>query len=818
MNVLLQDLRFAFRQLWKSPGFAVVAILTLALAIGANTAIFSRVNTVLFRPLPVANPNQLMTLSFHQPGNASTPVFSYPDYRDIRERTGAAFSDILAYRVGIDGLSANGQADRIMVHYVTGNYFTMLGVKPALGRLILPSEGEQPDSDPVLVLGYSYWQTHFAGDRNVIGKRVLIDGHPVTIVGVAPQQFLSVQAVIDVEGYLPLGMVFVEGNYPQDMLTLRNMRMFSLVARLRPEAKASHAQSILAVVARHLSETYPTLLQGMTLEIQPEALGRIPLGGGQRLAIVSALFLAMAGLVLVLACGNLANLLMVRSGARNKEIAMRAVLGGSRERLIRQFLTETVLLVFLGALAGLLMGLWAARALSTPQVQGVSIHLEPHFDWRVFGYTLAASVFTALMLGIFPSLRASRANLASASREGGQRISAGGQRLRGALVALQLAVSFSLLIVAGLLVRSLQNAQRLDLGFDPTNVVNFSLDPHYLGYDTARGGAFFQETLRRVRTLPDVESVSLGCCGPMSPSPLFAPMRMDGYTPPPGQPDPTVFFNQVSSGFFETLHIPIVRGRAFLLSDSPNAPRVAIINQTMAERYWPGQDAIGHTFHFVGDSRPAMQVVGVVKDGKYLSVSDKSQPYFFVPLAQNYGSSEVLLVRARASTEALIANVRREIGAIASGLPVTGVHTMIQQLDESGGIGSLRTSALLAAALGGLGMALAIVGLFGVVSYSTEQRTREIGIRMALGAPKHAIRRLVLGQGIAVLCVGLAAGVLLSIASAPAVRGLLIGISATDPLIYAEGAVLLSTVTLLACYLPLRRAMRLDPMVALRYE
>jgi predicted permease len=814
----LTDIRYALRILWKAPAFTAVAILSLALGIGCNTAIFGLVNTVLLRPLPVKDPNQLVTLAFQQRGGAFTPVFSYPDYRDIREQATGAFSDVLAYRVGLDGLSVNGQADRIMVHYVTGNYFTLLGVKPVLGRLILPSEGEAPEADPVLVLGYSFWQTRFAGDSNVIGKRVLIDGHPVTIVGVAPQQFRSVQAVIDVQGYLPLGMVLVEGNYPRGLLTYRNMRMFSLVGRLRPEVTLNQAQTALRIVGRRLAESYPTLLEGMTLDAQPEPLGRIPLGGSQRLVAVSVLFLGMAALVLVLACVNLANLLLVRTTARAKEIAMRAALGGSRNRLIRQLLTESVVLAFLGAVAGLVLGAWTSRAFSTPEVQGIPIHLEAHFDWRVFGYATAATALTGLMLGILPALRASRADLAVVSREGGQRLSAGGQRLRNALVAMQVAGSFLLLIVAGLLARSLENAQRLDLGFDPTNVVNFSLDPHHLGYDAVSGGQFFQEVLRRVRALPGVESASLGCCGPMSPSPLFAPMHMDGYTPPPGQPDPTIFFNQVSHDFFETLRIPILRGRVFLVSDDRNAPRVAIINQTMAERYWPGRDPIGRKFQFAGDSRPWMRVAGVVKDGRYLGISDRPQPYFYVPLAQNYGSSEVLLVRSRAAAETVMAEVRKEIGALAPGLPVTGVETMLQQLDESGGLGTLRRSALLAAALGALGLALAVVGLYGVVSYSAEQRTREIGIRMALGAQANSIRRLILGQGVIVVCAGLGAGVLMSVAAAPVVRRFLIGISPTNPIAYVEVAILLVFVTLTACYLPVRRATRVDPNVALRHE
>jgi predicted permease len=818
VEALWQDLRFAARMLRKSPGFTAVAVLTLALGIGCNTVIFSLVNAVLLRPLPVNDPHQLVTLSFEQPGGAFTPVFSYPDYRDIRQQASAAFSDILAYRVGLDGLSVNGQADRIMIHYVTGNYFTLLGVNPALGRLILPSEGEAPGADPVLVLGYSYWQTRFAGDPNVIGKRVLVDGHPVTIVGVAPQQFRSVQAVIDVQGYLPLGMVLVEGNYPHELLTLRNMRMFSLVGRLRPDVTLHQAQTVLRIAEKRLSESYPTLLKGMTLDVQPEPLGRIPLGGSQRLVAVSALFLGMAALVLVLACVNLANLLMLRATARAKEIAMRAALGGSRSRLMRQLLTESVVLAFLGAVAGIVLGAWTSRVFSTPQVQGIPIHLEAHFDWRVFGYAFAATALTSLMLGVLPALRASRVDLPKVAREGGQRLSAGGQRLRNVLVAAQVAGSFLLLLVAGLLARSLESAQRLDLGFDPSNVVNFSLDPHYLGYDAVQGGQFFEEVLRRVRALPGVESASLGCCGPMIPSPLFAPVRMDGYIPPPGQPDPTVFFNQVSRDFFKTLRIPIVRGRAFLASDGRNAPRVAIINETMAERYWPGQYPIGRKFQFAGDSRPWMQVAGVVKDGKYLAISDRPQPYFYVPLEQNYGSSEVLLVRSHTAAETVMEEVRKEINALAPGLPVTGVETMLQQLDESGGLGSLRRNAFLAAGLGALGLALAVVGLYGVVSYTANQRTREIGIRMALGAQASSIRRLILGHGVRVVCAGLAVGAALSLAAAPVVRRFLIGISPTDPIAYAEVALLLVFVTLTACYIPVRRAMRVDPMVALRSE
>jgi putative ABC transport system permease protein len=499
-------------------------------------------------------------------------------------------------------------------------------------------------------------------------------------------------------------------------------------------------------------------------------------------------------------------------------MAMRATLGGSRSRLLRQLLTENVLLALLGALAGLILSAWTSRAFSTPEVQGIPIHLEPHFDWRVFAYIFAATTLTSLAVGILPALRAARVDLALVSREGGQRLTASGQRLRSVLVALQVAGSFVLLIVAGLFARSLANAERLDLGFDPTRVITFNLDPRHLGYDPAHGGQFFGEVLRRVRTLPGIESASLGCCGPMSPSPLFAPVRMDGYTAPAGEADPTIFFNQVSTDFFDTLRIPIVRGRVFDDSDGPDAARVAVINQTMAERYWPGRDPIGRKFQFAGDTRPWMQVAGVVRDGKYLSISDHPEPYFYVPLRQNYGSSEVLLVRSSATPELVMAEVRKEIGALAPGLPVTGVQTMLERLDESGGLGSLRRSALLALALGSLGLALALIGLYGVVSYAAVQRTREIGIRMALGAQANSIRRLILGEAVTLVCAGLAAGVVFSMVSVPVFRRFLINISPTDPLTYAAVAMLLVLVALVACYIPVHRALRVDPIVALRHE
>ncbi len=812
----LQDIRYALRGFRRTPGFTVVAILSLALGIGVNTTLFSLVNMLILRPLPVEDPGQLVTFSSQQKGNFPMPVFSYPEYRDIRDQASPWLSGVLAYCTGLDGLSADGHADRVITHYVTGNYFTLLGVKPGLGRLILPSEGKVEGADPVLVLGYSYWKTHFAGDPNIIGKRVLIDGHPVTVVGVAPKQFHGVQALLDVQAYLPLGMDSISGDYAGS-LENRSFRNIYLLGRLAPGVSVSQAQSRLKVVSERLSAAYPKDSAGVTVSVEKQLLGRV--SGGKGLLAVGSLFLAMAALVLVLACINLANLLMVRSAARQKEIAMRSALGGSRGRLIRQLLTESFLLTCGGALAGLLVSAWTCSALSTLRLQGVPIYLDFSFDGRVFAYTFGAAALAGLMLGIVPALRGSRADLGTVARDGGQRYSSRPQRMRSVLVIAQVAASFLLLIIASLLTRSLQNGRRMDLGYDPRQILNFSMDPHHVGYSEAQGRQFYSELLRRVRALPEVESASFAVSGPMSAMPLPMQVQPEGYTLPRGQAAPTVYYDVVSRDFFGTLRVPVVRGRGFSASDRQDAPRVAIVSQTFAERFWPNGDAIGKRVQLSVDPEHWIQVVGVLRDARYLAVSEPRQPYIYVPFEQNYAPIETLRVRYHGGTETAMAEVVKEITSLAPGLPVAGVETMQQQIDSSAyGFLSLRLEAGFATALGMLGLALALLGLYGVVSYAAVQRTHEIGIRLTLGASPNDIRWLVLGRGLLIVGVGLPAGLLLSLALAPVVRELVVGVSTTDPPTLAGVAVLLACVTLAACYIPARRAMRADPTVALRNE
>ncbi len=816
VETVIQDIRFALRNFRKSPGFTSVAIASLALGMGVNTAIFSMVNMLLLRPLPVQDPEQLIRLSIQQKGGLPLPLFSYPDYREISEQTTGAFSGILAYQTGLDGLSIDGRADRIITHYVTGNYFSLLGVKATLGRLILPSEGMVEGADPVLVLAYTFWASHFASDPNIIGKRVLINGRPVTVVGIGPKKFHGVQAMLDVQGYLPLSLGSISNAAVSGSFHNRSLPYLYVLSRLGPGVTLDQAETRLKVIAKRLAAAYPKALEGVSLQAAAERTGRVPDAAG--LSSLSAVFLAMAALVLVLACVNLANLLMVRAMARQKEVAMRSSLGCSRGRLIRQFLTESLMLSFFGALAGLLVAAWTCSALSSLKLQGIPIYLDFSFDRRVFAYAFAAAAVTGLLLGLWPALRASRADLAKVTRESGRQLGVRRQRMRSALVMGQVAASFLLLIVAALLARSLENARRLDLGFDARNVINFGMDPHHIGYDEAQGRRFYRELLRRVRALPGVESAGLAVSGPMSAYPLPGQVRVEGDTSPHGQSAPTVFYDLVSQGFFETLRIPVVRGRLFVESDSQNAPRVGVINQSFAEHFWPGQDTIGKRFQFMTDPEHWIQVVGVLPNTRYLAVGELQRPYFFLPFEQNYASIETLRVRAHGSPDIVTAEVQKEIASLAPGLPVAGVETMLQQLNSSISYLGYRVQAGFAAALGFLALALALLGLYGTVSYSAAQRTHEIGIRIALGAQRRDIRRLVLGRGLLIVCIGVPAGLALSLAAAPIVRRLVTGVSATDPLTFAEVAMLMACVTLMACYIPARRAMRVDPTVALRNE
>ena len=821
MGTLLQDLKYGLRQLARNPGFTAAAVLTLALGIGANTAIFSAVNALFLRDLPVRDPGQLVSLGFTHKKDVGLSLYSYPDFHDVQLQAGR-WADLFAYRWGFDGLSDGGRAEQVLANYITGDYFNALGVRPAIGRLILPSEGRVPGSDPVIVLGYSYWMRRFGGDPSIIGRQVRVDGHPITVVGVAQKGFHGTLREVDVQAYLPANMTDIEGF--TGMLTDRNARAFFVLGRMRPGVSLSQARGPMHAVAAGLSRQYPDTDLGADIWVLPQREAAInPLakpGDYQHQLMAVGLFLGLAILVLLLASFNVANLLLVRATTRGHEMAVRAALGASRRRLLRQVLTESALLAILGCGAGVVVGSWGTTLLSSVHFTlALPVHLRFGFDWRVFAYAVGVAMLAGMVVGLVPAFQAARSNPGDALHEGGRTIAAGRHWLRSLLVAAQVGGSVILLVVAGLFMRSLKAAQEMDLGFKPSHVLNLTMDPHQAGYSQEQGLVFYKSLLTRVRALPGVQSAGLAFQFPTSEFSDYSPVYVEGHESLPGEAAPTISENHVSPEYFKTMGIPLLSGREFRDTDDAKAPNVAIISQTMARELWPNQDALGRKFRMYSQSESPIKVIGIARDCKYQNLLASAEPYFYVPLAQKYISIETLQVRTEAAPESMIGEVEEQIHALAPGLPVTQAQTMEQALNSGfGGFYTFHLAAWLAGALGLLGLLLAVIGVYGVISYSTRRQTHEIGIRMALGALPGDISRVVLGQGFVMIGAGGLIGLIGSLAATRLMAGFLYGVRSYDPLTYLGVILLIAVVTMIACYIPARRAAKVDPMVALRYE
>jgi predicted permease len=819
LDTLILDLRFGLRMLRKSPGFTAVAVVTLALGIGANTAIFSLVDWLILRPLPIDRPSQVVFLeTIYNNGDTGTQ-FSYPNFQRIQQQTSGIFADISAIQMfQMDGLSVDGKSQPMWSNYVDGGFFSLLGIKPHLGRFILPSEGNVAGADPVLVLGYSYWKSRFSSDPNIIGKKVSVNGHPMTIVGVGPQHFQGLAAMLDTQGYMPLGMAEVLQDAPKNFLAGSKTTTLVLVARLKPGVSLQQTQPALQIVAQRLSEQ-----NHAEIAVHAVPLGPVSLVTGPQvrpaLDLVSSLFLILAGAVLVLACMNIANLCLVRSAARHRELAMRAALGASRSRLIRQLLTESLLLAVLGCAGGIILGIAASRSFGSIQLHtSLPTVLDFHFDWRVFVYALAAAALTGILIGITPAFRVSRFELSEILHEGGRTSTSGRQRMRSALVTAQVAGSLMLLIVAGLFVRSLEKVRHSDLGFDPTRVLNVSIDPHEAGYNENQARQFQTALLDRARALPGVQSASLAISVPMGYGSYYSELKIDGYQTRPGQEAPAANYNAVSPQYFKTMRIPLLEGRTFQDSDGQNSQRVAIVNQNFADHYWHGQNPIGKRFSRLDDPSQIMEVVGVSRSSHDNDLFTADYVIFYVPLAQRYKSLTTLQLRTASTPQALAPEVIGLIHSIEPGMPVFDVQPMTTALEGLNGFLAFRFAAALAGSLGILGLILAIVGVYGVISYAASQRTHEIGIRLALGAELGQILKMVLSQGFLIIGFGVLAGILAAGALARLVGNFLFGVAALDPLTYISASLLLAGIALLACYIPARRATRVDPIVALRSE
>ena len=820
------DVYYAARSLRKSPGFTVVAVLTLSLGIGANTAIFSMVDTLMFRPLPIRNPGEVVFLSVPRDATHFESEFSGPEFRQIRDQTSDIFSDVSAMIMGgvsgaigrSNGLTVEGATRPIQALFVTGDFFQLLGIRPYLGRLILPSEGKTPDADPVVVLSYRYWKARFQGDPGVIGKAAFINGHPVTIVGVTPKGFLGPTPISEMEAYLPLGMMTVETGESAAFLTDVDTRDLLIVGRVAPGISIERANAVLAALGQQLAKQYPRAGVGTVLQAKPLRPPGI-VDGPNPLPALAGLFLTLAGVVFGLACLNVANLTLVRAIARGREMAVRAALGGKRARLVRHLLSETMLLTLLGSVAGMMASTLALRGISSVgAASDLPLVFEFPFNARLFVFALSIAVIAIAIVGIIPALRASRGNLSKILHEGGRSSTARRQRTHTALVAVQVGGSLALLIVAGLFIRSLRNAQQADLGFDPTNVLNMSFDPGEIGYGKAQGAEFYNRVLTQVRSLPGVQSASLAMIVPLGDSVQGDQITVPGYVAQRGE-QPHAEYNAVSTEYFETMKIAVLRGRDFVDSDTESSLRVAIINEAMAERFWPGLDPIGRTFKRDGDSTHVIEIVGEVRNSRTQDPYSPYGPVFYVPIRQCYSSAQTLQIRNAGAPQAVTPLALAVVRGIAPTAPVLSVRTMKSAVRNGvNGLLLFNLGAELTAALGLLGLTLAVVGIYGVMAYAVGQRTQEIGVRIALGAQSKSILWMISRQGLVIVGIGLGLGLLAAVGVGQLVGDFLVGIRPTDPFTYLSVSVLLSLVALGACYVPASRAMRIDPMVALRFE
>lgn len=821
MTTLLQDGKQALRALRKNPGFTAIAILTLALGVGANSAIFSVINSLLLRPLPVQDPAQITVLNFEHGHGHPAQGISYIEFEHMRQQADSPFSDLLGWELGSDGLRVDNKNYALLISYVPQGFFQTLGIRPAYGRLLLPSEGKTPGADPVIVLGYGFWNGSLGADPGVVGKNILVNGHPFTIVGVAPKGFHGLAPLLDMQAYVPYAMSISLGGAPDLLTNIKNDNLHVL-GRLKPGVSVAQARAGLAVEASRLGQEFPDVDKSLDILVYPERMSRPDPESAQSLILASGLFMALAVLVLVLACVNVANLLLVRATVRRREMAVRVALGSTRARLIRLLLTESVLLAILGGAAGVFLGQWGSHAIGSVNLQTtLPLAIDFSFDWRVFAYSFAAALLTGVFVGIVPAIRAGRANLIDTLRESGRSVATGHHRLRNTLVTVQVAGSLMLLVIAMLFTRSMAKAQHIDLGFKAEGLANMTMDPSGIGYNHEQASAFYDQVLTRVRALPGVQSASFAFAVPMGYYNSITTLDIEGFQPPPGQGAPTIIDNYVSPGYLQNMGIPLLRGREFTDADKQDTQYVAVINEAAAQRYWPNQDPIGHHFKMRDDKQQrTVEVVGIAQNSRYDGLSGMIDPFIYVPFAQHPDSLSImtLQVRSAAKPETIIPTVQQTIAGMAPALPVFDVQTMSQGLETLNGFLMFKIGAGLAACMGLLGLTLAIVGVYGVVSYATNQRTHEIGIRVALGAQPSQIVKLILRQGLLIVGIGIAIGLVCALAAGRVVGQFLVGVGAADPLTFVSVSLILASVALFACWIPARRAMRVDPAVALRHE
>jgi predicted permease len=813
METLWQDLRFGLRRLLKTPSFTIVAVMSLALGIGANTAIFSLVNTVLLRPLPVAQPEQIVAIYGTLHNGADDTLTSYLNYKDFRDRSRDVFTGLLAYRFAPMSLSQGGNNERIWGYLASGNYFDVLGVKPLLGRFFTPEEDRTPGASPVAVISYGCWQQRFAADPSVTGKTILLNNHPFTIIGVAPKNFTGTEVAYAPELWTPM-MMARQIEPGSEWLESRDSQNIFVIGRLNPGVSRAQAQSVMQAIMQELAHEYPNENEGLGVRLLPPGLFIPSIRGA--VITFAVVMMAVVGLVLLIACINLANLLLARATERRKEIAIRLAVGASRARLVRQLLTESVLLAILGGALGLLFAVWINDFVTSIKLPtDIALVFDLRLDWRVLLFSFVLSLLTGIVFGLLPALQSSKPALIPALKD---QAALGGfkrSRLRSALIIVQVALSLLLLIGAGLIVRSLQRAQSIRPGFNPENAVAMSFDVGLQGYSEAKGREFQKQVVERVKALPGVQSVTLTNNLPLSLDYNYTTIYIEGQPVMSSSNLPIAIPSRIGLNYFQTMGIGL-RGRDFTAQDDQKGARVAIVNETFMRRFFPGQDAIGKRFNFDGPNAPFWQIIGVAADGKYNSLGEDPKPFVYRSLLQNYDPSVTLVARTTTDPQTIIAAMRHEVQKLDPTLPLYDVKTLTEHMNVP--LFPARMAAIALGSFGLLALALAAIGIYGVMSYSVASRTREIGIRLALGAQPRDVLKLIVGQGMSLALIGVSVGLLAAFAATRLLASLLYGVSATDALTFAGISFLLTAIALLACYIPAQRATKVDPIRALRYE
>ena len=813
MENLLQDARFSFRTLRNSPGFALIAVLTLALGIGANSTIFSWINSTLLNPIPGVSHTIGLVTPFLGTNPQDPNVFSYLDYIDLRDRN-HSFSGLAAHSLQPLDLTGSGKPQRIWGDLVTGNYFDVLGLKPILGRTFVASDADKPGGAPYAVISYRFWQTHFGGDRGIIGRVINLNEHPFTVIGVTPPLFQGSQTGLRVEIWAPLtmqpGLISTFNR-----LERRDIGWLMSLGRLQKGATLEQSEAEMNGLFAQLVRDFPADHRGRT-KITVAPLWRAPFGANGYLYVLLPILMAIAGVVLLLACANVANLLLVRGVSRQREIAIRLSMGANRGRLVRQMLVESGLLALFGGILAVFLTLWTSPLFNRfmPQSELPISPLDVRPDGRVVAVAFLVSILTAVLFGLLPALRSSKLEPAIVLKQEGTSASAGRHkaRLASGLVVAQISLSLLLLVCAGLFIRAFDKTQHYDLGFKPDHVLLATFDLFPAGYKAEDGTAFQRQLLTRLESIPGMESAALADWVPLGFASSSLWVNPEGYQPQQHE-SMEVGETSIAPGYFNTMQIPLAGGRDFSVNDTRTTQNVVIVNEAFAARYWPGQNAIGKRLNADDAWRT---IVGIARNAQTNDLSESPQRFLYLPLFQDYSHTVTIHARVAGDPLTYASAVENTVHELNADLPVYDISTLKARVQVV--TTNERIAGTFVGCFGLVALLLAAIGIYGVIAYTTRQRTQEIGIRMALGAQQKEIFDLILGQGLRLTVIGLALGLGVSLLLTRFLRSLLFGVTTTDPLTFAIVLALLSAAALVACYLPARRATQVDPIESLRHQ